>query len=411
MTSGFLKLLLTAVLIVLAFCPSPASAQIERIGVEEAQGLSKAVVVRAPRLAFTSQIYPVDDAGNIVGKGSAEAQTIAVLSKLSHALQICNNAHLDDVVRLCVYLADPAAATGVRDEIVNGFSKNKRPAVSYVVTPLKLDGALVAVDAVVVDRSPGISDASNRENVTERIGAFPKVAADVMTVPARCLILVSGQAEKGELRESVRKTCDALVKTVAFANSGTNAIAHVKVFMNSLDDCDAVFEEMKKSHLTGTSELPAISFVQWTNNGPPEIEVVASAMLEPKNAPKHPSLEFLTPPWMTESPVYAKVTVTRSERLIFTSGLYGKPNANSEEQVTSLFTELAKVAKDAGSDMRHLAKATYYITNDDVGSKLNSLRPKYYDPKRPPAASKASVTGVGAAGCHITLDMIAVPVE
>ncbi|MGE3314127.1 MAG: hypothetical protein AB7O26_03345, partial [Planctomycetaceae bacterium] len=61
------------------------------------------------------------------------------------------------------------------------------------------------------------------------------------------------------------------------------------------------------------------------------------------------------------------------------------------------------------SDLKHLAKATYYVTNDDVSGKLTTLRPKYYDPKHPPAASKASVTGVGMEKCTITLDMIAVP--
>ena len=41
-------------------------------------------------------------------------------------------------------------------------------------------------------------------------------------------------------------------------------------------------------------------------------------------------------------------------------------------------------------------------------SKLNELRPKFYDPKRPPAASKAFVPGVGLAGPSLMIDMIAV---
>jgi hypothetical protein len=52
----------------------------------------------------------------------------------------------------------------------------------------------------------------------------------------------------------------------------------------------------------------------------------------------------------------------------------------------------------------HLAAAS----TDEASRKLNELRPKYYDPKRPPAASKAMVTGVGADGKSVTLDMIAV---
>jgi enamine deaminase RidA (YjgF/YER057c/UK114 family) len=234
------------------------------------------------------------------------------------------------------------------------------------------------------------------------------VAADVMVVPTRRLIHVSGQAEPGDLRESIRKTLESLSRTVTWVdNRGT--IAQIKVFMTSLENAHIVCEEAVNSGLFSERQLPAISFVQWTNTGPTEIEVIASAWGPEKDAQAHERLEFLTPPGMTESPVYSKVAVTRSNRLIFTSGLYGTPNGTGEAQVTSLFSELEQVAKGAGSDLRHLAKATYYITNDEVGSRLNALRPKYYDPKRPPAASKATVKGVGVEGCTITLDVIAVP--
>ena len=39
----------------------------------------------------------------------------------------------------------------------------------------------------------------------------------------------------------------------------------------------------------------------------------------------------------------------------------------------------------------------------------NAIRPKYYDPARPPAASKAVVAGTGRAGVRYAMDMIAVP--
>ena len=62
----------------------------------------------------------------------------------------------------------------------------------------------------------------------------------------------------------------------------------------------------------------------------------------------------------------------------------------------------------AGGDFRHLVKATYYVSDDPASRALNELRPRHYDPARPPAASKAMVAGVGAPGRAITLDMIAV---
>ena len=65
--------------------------------------------------------------------------------------------------------------------------------------------------------------------------------------------------------------------------------------------------------------------------------------------------------------------------------------------------------RKTGSDMRHLVKATYYVTDEDASAALNKIRPEFYDPQRAPAASKASVVGTGVPGTSVTLDMIAVP--
>jgi enamine deaminase RidA (YjgF/YER057c/UK114 family) len=53
-------------------------------------------------------------------------------------------------------------------------------------------------------------------------------------------------------------------------------------------------------------------------------------------------------------------------------------------------------------------KATYYVSDADASAALNRLRPRYYDPKRPPAASKAQVAGVGVPDRTVVVDLIAV---
>jgi enamine deaminase RidA (YjgF/YER057c/UK114 family) len=95
--------------------------------------------------------------------------------------------------------------------------------------------------------------------------------------------------------------------------------------------------------------------------------------------------------------------------LIFVSGLYGPAGSNGARQVESIFESLKDILTEAGGDLRHLAKATYYVADDDSSRALNEIRPRYYDSTRPPAASKISVAGVGSAGRSITLDMIGVP--
>ena len=60
--------------------------------------------------------------------------------------------------------------------------------------------------------------------------------------------------------------------------------------------------------------------------------------------------------------------------------------------------------------MRHLAKATY-VTDELTSTKLNEIRREFYDPKRPPAASKSSVAGTGIEGRTLAIDLIAVPAK
>jgi enamine deaminase RidA (YjgF/YER057c/UK114 family) len=100
--------------------------------------------------------------------------------------------------------------------------------------------------------------------------------------------------------------------------------------------------------------------------------------------------------------------VIHAGQSVYVSGMYGDPSGNAEQEVRSLFVELRELLKLAGTDFNHLVKATYYVVSDGSSKILNDLRPDFYDPKRPPAASKAMVKGAGKKGHNLTLDMIAV---
>jgi len=73
-----------------------------------------------------------------------------------------------------------------------------------------------------------------------------------------------------------------------------------------------------------------------------------------------------------------------------------------------MFDSLRHVLEPWRSDFQHLIKATYFVSLPEVSAKLNELRPRYYDPRRPPSASKAMVPGIGLPGASISMDMIAV---
>jgi enamine deaminase RidA (YjgF/YER057c/UK114 family) len=80
-------------------------------------------------------------------------------------------------------------------------------------------------------------------------------------------------------------------------------------------------------------------------------------------------------------------------------------------QVTEMFEQLQRLLDAAGSDLKHLVKATYYVSDKGADERINTIRPTLYDPQRPPAASKITVRGTGRVGKSSTFDMIAVTAD
>jgi len=129
-------------------------------------------------------------------------------------------------------------------------------------------------------------------------------------------------------------------------------------------------------------------FVEWTMSGPIEIELVAAA---PGTATAAGGVDYLTPPGMKASPVYSRVARINRGKHIFISGLCGMEAVDAEGQLRGIFAELGRLLKEAGSDFKHLVKATYYVADEPASKKLNEIRPEFYDPQRPPAARGAAI--------------------
>ena len=87
--------------------------------------------------------------------------------------------------------------------------------------------------------------------------------------------------------------------------------------------------------------------------------------------------------------------------------MYARQEGDAESEVRDIFAAMRTILSVAGSDFRHLAKATYYVSTAEASSQLGAIRPTVYDPARPPSASKATVAGVGLSDRAITIDMIA----
>jgi enamine deaminase RidA (YjgF/YER057c/UK114 family) len=346
-------------------------------------GTSRAVIVDSVPLVHTSQIQPARTTGT-----DASAQTNSVVEKIRSVITAAGG-QADDIVKINIYVARQDVVPVVESVLASQFPGEKKPAVSFVMTRLPDENALVAMDAIAV-AMPNATGSRTAEAMSLRSGSR---------------IYIAGQAEKGgNLGEATRRTLESLQKTLKFLGRTDSDIVQLKSFLSPMANVAEAKQEM--STFFGGKPVPPTVWVEWQS---PLIEIELIAWGGEKQS--GPAVEFVTPPGMTASPVYSRVARTNSDRIIYLSGLHARKTTDAAGEVVDIFDQLAGTLRQSGSDLKHLVKATYYCSNNDTSAKLNELRPKYYDPNRPPAASKALVAGVGREQRGLTIDMIAVPTE
>lgn len=370
-----------------------------------ADGSSAAVVVPDVPLVHTAQFLALDAKGQIEGKDRLDVQLESVLNSLDIAL-IAEEARFANVVKINIVAADAGVAQKVSQALSIKFfqSRDAKPAVSYVTGKLRHPEALVAMDAVVMSKPTGRNDV-NRTRIPERQG--PDRLSHAATLPAGQKVYISGQAEKGQdIAEMTRKTMESLAATLRHLGLGLKDVVQVKSFVGPIAAVDDAEREIV-AFFKDQPLAPPLVFVEWTTAPSIEIELIASAAAAPVK--QSAAVEFITPPGMTSSPVFSRVARMAAGPTIYYSGLYGETDRNGEAETFEIFEQLGKLMGETGSDIRHLVKATYYVSTAEASTRLNERRLRIYDPQRPPAASKAPVAGTGLEGKTISIDMIAVP--
>jgi enamine deaminase RidA (YjgF/YER057c/UK114 family) len=374
---------------------------LKSIEANPALGISEAVVVGTAPLLHTTQIFAWDKRGEILGKGDVTAQVRAVLENLGLLLAE-GESGFEHCVKLNFSVTGPDGVAEITQALARVFRGGVKPAVSFVAGKLPHPDALVALDAVAVTAiDPGATVRRGRCKSLSDAGN----AAHFAVLPAGPKVYISGQAEKGNLADATRRTLESLRATLKHLGLSDADVVQVKAFVQPMAAIGEVEQELARFY--GPQQVPPVAFVEWISTLPIEIEIVAAGGR--RTDPPGPAVSYITPPGMQASPIFCRVTRIDSPQTIYISGLYGTAGASGEAQTEEIFATLGRLLKSTGSDFRHLAKATYYVSDDEASRKLNDLRPKFYDPQRPPAASKAQVPGVGRAGRTITLDMIAVP--
>jgi hypothetical protein len=131
--------------------------------------------------------------------------------------------------------------------------------------------------------------------------------------PARpCLERVVYRGAKGQVAPRLRAT-------LRFLSLELSGIVQVKCFVHPMSKLDEVRKEM--SAFFGKEAVPPLVFVQWQERSSIEIELIAAAP-NPKVKPID-TVDYLTPPGMTASPIFSRVCRINHGKRIYVSALFG----------------------------------------------------------------------------------------
>lgn len=357
-----------------------------------AAGFPEAVIVTGDT-CWTGQVQPV---GALAG--TAAEQAVACVRELQRILQ-AHGGSLADVARLHLYGESDEILAAARQVLQSQWSADARPALTQVISEIPGPG-LLTMDAIATASESGASP----------------VTSEWSRLPAGRQIYVAGQAEQSDsVYEASLATLQSLQKTLEFSGGNSADIVQLKAFVQPAAAAGDV-QRAVQNFFGSDRPQPPLVIVEWKSGAkvPVEIELVAAG--GPVRADQ-PLIAWVTPPGMTKSPVYSRVCVVQTRRLILTSGITAAEERREQSaaaaaaESSSVLESLRRVVTSAGSDFQHLVKATYYVSSDAASLSLNAVRPRYYDPERPPAASKAVVSGTGVPAAELAMDLIAVPAE
>ncbi len=361
-----------------------------------------AVIVDEMPLVYTRQLFATDGEGKLVGEGAAERQIEQVLTNLEAVLKDSGSG-MNQLIRVNVYALSQAIVASFHEQLAKRLEASVRPATTSILTPLPQHGALVAVDAVA-----GATDAGKAVTLKRcQAVAGDDKCADAAVLPAGNIAYLSGHPEVFSITTlPTTRSMARLMKTLEQLKLSPKDVVQVRVFLNPVTPAKDVLPEIQA--FFPDQPAPPVVFVEWLASMPVEIEMVAQL---PPSDGSAKGVEYFDPPEFRPDSTFSRVGLMRAKRQIYLSGLYASTPTRGQPQADNLFDQLKEILAKHGSDMRHLVRATYFTSDDDAARWIDMTRFKIFDEKRPPAASKLMVHGVGLPGRTMTVDMIAVETE
>lgn len=375
---------------------------IKQIQPSSTTGSSKAVIVDNAPLAHTIQILPLNKNGKVIGEGNIQKQVNQIFKHIGSVLKEAGS-EVDDIVKINVYTSRNGLIPEIEKKLSSKFRNETKPAVSFVTGDLGHREADVAMDVIAISNLR-----SDKVQYFHSPDLYPGSSAHVAVLPEAGVTYVSGQADDGDLIQATRGTIKQLEATIKHLGITKDQVIQIKSFMQPMTDINMVEKEFANFFEGHT--VPPLVFVNWVSKNPViEIELIAASPVT--NTKAADQLSYITPPGMTASPIYSKVVQINRGKKIYISSIFGNSMNEPGKQTAEIFKSLKEILNDAGSDFTHLAKATYYVSDNEASVSLNEIRPGFYDSKRPPAASKAMVKGFGINNMSINIDMIGVVKE
>lgn len=400
-TASVFSLLVSTALLMAQTAVAPQVAggvRLRSIRSDATSGVSRAVVVEQGALVHTALMFPEDREGRLVGGADAAAQAARALANIELALRAARTTS-DHLVRLHVYVADSSVTPRIDRVLAERFARRAvQPAVTFVESAMPRAGMLVAMDAIAATAwttAPGPALRLTVAALPQRTGRASHAAVQ----PAGPFVIVSGRAARGDFEPAVRETLAQLRGDLETVGVTLDEVVQIKSFLGDMRNAQRL-EQIVADAFGGRSAPPQV-VTEWRQDAVPvEIEVVAAARRPSDSGRRVDHLEPI-------AGRYSRVARVNDGQPVFVSGLYGE-SADPVAQVGEMFAELQRLLREAGSDIRHLVKGTYYVSDKAADDRINAIRPTIYGPERPPAASKLSVRGTGRAGRASTFDMIAV---
>jgi len=371
---------------------------LESVGPDPSTGSSQAVIVKGKYspLVFTDQIRPRNP-GESLSK------------QLSNAMEQLQE-HLKPVrsgwgalVRMNFYVRADETAGAIRAVMARAFQEVHKPVTTFVRGDLEYSDAAFAMDVISLGGEVELPPGDRSADPASFVPSIQR-SEHAVVLPYGARLFISGETKPGLLETATRGTLEELEAMLSYAGCEWADVAQLRSFMTPITEAGRVRSIIRE--YLGDRPIPMLTFVEWRSTANP-IEIELVARVPPARAAKMTGqVEFLNPPGAAKSPVFSRAAIVNTERLLFTSGFYGDGD-DTAARIRHIFGQVRTLVEQSGGNLDQLVKATYYVQDAESSKLLNEIRPEFYNPERPPAASKAIVRGVGRNDRKITVDMIA----